>query len=79
MLPQRRTAGRPVAGGNWEEPYMPFQYAHAFRDALASIKREGRYRVFADIVRRRGSYPTASHYTEGSAKPISVWCSRTMW
>ena len=53
---------------------MPFPYASRFRDALAGLKREGRYRVFADIVRRRGSYPSADHYDD-NCRPITVWCS----
>jgi 5-aminolevulinate synthase len=54
---------------------MAFSYASAFRDALAGLRREGRYRVFADIVRRRGAYPTADHYSSNAKKPITVWCS----
>lgn len=54
---------------------MPFAYGQTFKDALSKLKREGRYRVFADIVRQRGSFPTAVHHTQNSAKPITVWCS----
>ena len=60
---------------------MSFAYGQTFRDALAKLKREGRYRVFADIVRRRGSYPEADHHVNGGhhvnagTKPIAVWCS----
>jgi 5-aminolevulinate synthase len=57
------------------EAEMPFPYVSRFRDALAGLKREGRYRVFADIVRRRGSYPSADHYSESSKAAITVWCS----
>ena len=32
---------------------MAFPYVTRFREALAGLKREGRYRVFADIVRAR--------------------------
>lgn len=39
------------------------------------MRREGRYRVFADIVRRRGSYPQALYHSEQNARPITVWCS----
>ena len=42
---------------------MPFAYGHIFKDALSKLKREGRYRVFADIVRQRGSFPAADHHT----------------
>jgi 5-aminolevulinate synthase len=54
---------------------MAFSYVSRFRDALAGLKREGRYRVFADIVRRRGSYPQALYHSEQNARPITVWCS----
>ena len=46
-----------------------------FRDALAGVKREGRYRVFADIMRERGAYPKAGLHTQAGGKPITVWCS----
>lgn len=54
---------------------MGYPYLSAFRNALAGLKREGRYRVFADIVRRRGSYPNADFHADGSRRPITVWCS----
>jgi 5-aminolevulinate synthase len=54
---------------------MPFAYGQTFKDALASVKNEGRYRVFTDIVRRRGDFPLADHHTENGVRPITVWCS----
>jgi 5-aminolevulinate synthase len=54
---------------------MAFPYGQTFKDALSKLKREGRYRIFADIVRHRGSFPTASHHTQNAVKPITVWCS----
>jgi 5-aminolevulinate synthase len=54
---------------------MAFPYGQTFKDALSKLKREGRYRVFADIVRQRGAFPTASHHTQNAVKPITVWCS----
>ncbi len=54
---------------------MAFPYLARFRDALSGLKREGRYRVFADIVRRRGAYPHADFHTGGNKRPITVWCS----
>ncbi|MBI1329341.1 MAG: 5-aminolevulinate synthase [Alphaproteobacteria bacterium] len=54
---------------------MAFPYATKFRDALAGLRREGRYRVFADIVRARGRYPNADFYSESAKRPITVWCS----
>src|SRR5690348_9973644 len=54
---------------------MGYPYLAAFRDALAGLRREGRYRVFADIVRRRGNYPRADFHAQGEKQPITVWCS----
>jgi 5-aminolevulinate synthase len=54
---------------------MAFPYGQTFKDALSKLKREGRYRIFADIVRHRGAFPTASHHTQNAVKPITVWCS----
>ena len=51
-------------------------YGSVFSKAIASIKAEGRYRVFADLRRRRGSYPHADAYgQDGTSRPITVWCS----
>ncbi len=51
-------------------------YAQKFRAALKAVHREGRYRVFADLKRRRGAFPRAEHFPgEGSSHPITIWCS----
>jgi len=50
-------------------------YAKAFAQALLALKAEGRYRVFADIRRDCGSFPSAQHYTTDRSRPITVWCS----
>jgi 5-aminolevulinate synthase len=50
-------------------------YESQFSQALSQVKREGRYRVFADIVRRRGAFPQATHHTPQGERPITVWCS----
>ena len=54
---------------------MPFAYGEAFKDALSKLRREGRYRVFADIVRRRGAYPFAELQSGSAKRPVAVWCS----
>jgi len=50
-------------------------YARHFKGALDAIRQEGRYRVFADLKRRRGAFPAADHVADGANKPIVVWCS----
>lgn len=50
-------------------------YESQFNQALSQVKREGRYRVFADIVRQRGAFPNATYHTTQGERPITVWCS----
>ena len=50
-------------------------YTRSFKDALEALHREGRYRVFADLKRRRGAFPAAEHFAGSEPRPITVWCS----
>ena len=50
-------------------------YQDRFRQHLEALRQEGRYRVFADLKRRCGAYPTADHFAEGGARDVTVWCS----
>jgi 5-aminolevulinate synthase len=50
-------------------------YASKFAAALAGLRAEGRYRIFADICRERGAFPRARHYGMAGERPITVWCS----
>jgi 5-aminolevulinate synthase len=50
-------------------------YASKFKAALDAVHREGRYRVFADLKRRRGAFPAAEHFAGSAPRPITVWCS----
>jgi len=54
---------------------MSFPYFSRFQETLAGLKREGRYRVFADLLRKQGDYPHASLHVEGASRPVTVWCS----
>jgi 5-aminolevulinate synthase len=46
-----------------------------FQQRLETLHQEGRYRVFADLKRRRGSFPTADHFAAQGAREVTVWCS----
>jgi len=50
-------------------------YAATFAAALDAVRKEGRYRVFADVKRQRGSFPHAQHFAATGTRPITVWCS----
>ena len=50
-------------------------YQAFFRNQLDGLRREGNYRVFADLERQAGSFPRATHYRERGQVPVTVWCS----
>ncbi len=50
-------------------------YHAKLSEALNRVRHEGRYRIFADLKRRCGSYPNAEFFGEGDPHPITVWCS----
>ncbi|HVM38624.1 MAG TPA: 5-aminolevulinate synthase [Sphingomicrobium sp.] len=51
-------------------------YDSIFRAAIDRLHEEGRYRVFIDILRSKGSYPNAQCFAgHNGPKPITVWCS----
>ena len=55
---------------------MSNPYRHSFEAAVDSVRGEGRYRVFQDIRRKRGSFPKATWYPDDtSEREIVVWCS----
>jgi 5-aminolevulinate synthase len=50
-------------------------YNAQFAGALARLRDEGRYRVFADIRRQRGAFPAAVRFGADGTRDIKVWCS----
>jgi 5-aminolevulinate synthase len=48
-------------------------YEACFRRHLDALRAEGRYRVFANLERRRGSFPRAINHRTGDE--ITIWCS----
>jgi 5-aminolevulinate synthase len=51
------------------------RYDRIFKEAVAQIRAEGRYRVFADLARHAGAFPAATLRARGAARPVTVWCS----
>ncbi len=58
---------------------MAFPYLSSFREALAGLKREGRYRVFADIMRQRGQYPRADFIRAQASGRSPCGAATTIW
>ena len=51
-------------------------YRSAFDTALRRVKAEGRYRVFADLLRYKGEFPRARWRSpDGDVRDVTVWCS----
>jgi 5-aminolevulinate synthase len=51
-------------------------YDSIFKAAIDRLHDEGRYRVFIDILRTKGSFPNARcFHGHNGPKPITVWCS----
>lgn len=52
---------------------QPGDYREFFEERLEILKREGHYRVFADLERRAGAFPRAFEHRLGA--DVTVWCS----
>src|SRR5260370_35400204 len=52
-----------------------FDYNGSFQSAIAALKRERRYRTFADLERKAGQFPQALWNGPGGARNVVVWCS----
>jgi len=50
-------------------------YDALFTERLDALKREGRYRVFADLERIAGAFPRAVMRRDGAERQVTVWCS----
>ena len=50
-------------------------YNEFFASKVEALKTEGRYRVFADLERNAGKFPTAKNYHDTKVSDVTVWCS----
>ena len=70
------TAIRKASPGRCDAGYMPVNYDQIFDSAIDRLHKEGRYRVFIDILRNKGQFPNARcFHGHNGPKPITVWCS----
>ncbi len=51
------------------------KFERLLQERLETLHQEGRYRVFADLKRRRGFFPVADHFAANGAREVTVWCS----
>src|ERR1700733_1332132 len=52
-----------------------FDYDARFESTIAALKRERRYRVFADLERKVGQFPHARWNGPSGNRDVVVWCS----
>ncbi len=54
-----------------------FNYQKHFEDCIEDVKREGRYRSFANLERIAGEFPKAIYRPDdgGAAREVTIWCS----
>ena len=46
-----------------------------FQSEIDGLRKEGRYRVFADLERHAGGFPKATRHLDGATQDVTVWCS----
>ncbi|MEM7651210.1 MAG: 5-aminolevulinate synthase [Pseudomonadota bacterium] len=54
-----------------------FNYQEHFKECIAGVKREGRYRSFANLERIAGRFPKAMYRPNDGEEPreVTIWCS----
>jgi 5-aminolevulinate synthase len=50
-------------------------YDAFFRGQLDTLRRDGNYRVFADLERVAGAFPVATQHAKRGTREVTVWCS----
>jgi 5-aminolevulinate synthase len=71
--PQRQARTAPAEDHPDEQ--VPMNYTAIFEEAVAALKAERRYRVFADLERQAGRFPHAVWHGPDGPQDIVIWCS----
>jgi 5-aminolevulinate synthase len=50
-------------------------YESYFRKQIDGLRKEGRYRIFADLERHAGNFPRATYHGARGRSEVTVWCS----
>ncbi|MEM1048991.1 MAG: 5-aminolevulinate synthase [Pseudomonadota bacterium] len=50
-------------------------YQTYFRDRLNRLRDDGNYRVFTDLARHCGQFPSATRHVDATTSDVVVWCS----
>ena len=54
-------------------------YEQFFADQISALKGEGRYRVFADLERQVGAFPTATSHNAHGTEEVRFGVQMTTW
>jgi 5-aminolevulinate synthase len=54
---------------------LKMDYEAFFANELDGLRRDGRYRVFAELERRAGQFPSAVRHDGDAVRDVTVWCS----
>ncbi len=64
-----------MAGINDNQTGRAMDYDRYFEDELNALRARGDYRIFAELERKAGDFPTARMHEDGQADDVTVWCS----
>ncbi len=69
-----------IVSSDKEEVRTAGPYESKFEAAVQTLKDEGRYRMFANIERKAGAYPLATHHTaDGVAREVTLHVRVAVW